>query len=246
MLLISAVKDSLPGAFLLLVVLAVGAVELGAWCYRRRSQRSAPDDEGLLMDGVVGPSLGLFALMVAFTFGQALDLESQTYSDLVQVKLAATHLHDMAELLPEEVRSEMEPIAASYSRTLRTAITSNELDAALPELRGAELRLRRLVGSVDGPGADVVSARVDDIATAVNQLFVDSAQRVPATVFAVQTLYYIACFVMLGYQSSEKQLDKGGRLFLLGLALLFAVVMLMAMNIGRPGLNAMLFDPLPL
>lgn len=246
MLLISAVKDSLPGAFLLLVLLAVGAVELGAWCYRRRSQRAAPDDEGLLMDGVVGPSLGLYALMVAFTFGQALALESQTYSDLVQVKLAATHLRAMTELLPDEARSEMEPITASYARTLRAAITSNQLDAALPELRGAELRLRRLVGPIDSPGGGVVAARIDDVSTAVNQLYVDSAQRVPATVFAVQTLYYIACFLMLGYKSSEKQLDKGGRVFLIGLALLFAVVMLMAMNIGRPGLNTMLFDPLPL
>ena len=50
---------------------------------------------------------------------------------------------------------------------------------------------------------------------------------------------------MLGHKSAEKQIGLGGQSFLVGLALLFIVVMLMAMNIGRPGLNTMLFDPLP-
>ena len=244
MLVVSAVNSSLVGAFLLLLALGVAGLALGSLWFRLRGHGSA-DDEDLLMDAAVGPSLGLFALMVAFTFGQALSLESATYADLVHTRLASSHLATMAKLLPGESQSQFEPAAADYVQQLTSAIKSNQLDRTLPAIRESELRLRRLVDQVDGPIGQVVSSSIDDLATAANQLYVDSAQRIPKTVFAVQTLYYFVCFVMLGHKSAEKQIGLGGQSFLVGLALLFIVVMLMAINIGRPGLNTMLFDPLP-
>ncbi len=244
MLVVSVVKSSLVGAFLLLLVLGVAGLALGTLWFRLQGHRPV-DDEGLLMDAAVGPSLGLFALMVAFTFGQALSLESATYADLVHTRLASSHLAAMAKLLPSESQRQTEEAATGYLQQLTSAIKSNQLDGTLPVIRQSELRLRRLVDQVDGPAGQVVSSGIDDLATAVNQLYVDSAQRIPTTVFAVQTLYYVVCFVMLGYKSAEKKLGLSGQGFLVGLALLFVVVMLMAMNIGRPGLNSMLFDPLP-
>lgn len=232
-------------AFVLLFLLGIVAFIVGSKAYRPgRSGEERPDD-GLVIDGVVGPVLGLFALMVAFTFGQALSLEASTYSDIVSAKLAVEQLTAVSPLLPEEPRGKFLGVVQDYSSRLNAAIAGNRLDLEGGVLKAKEVMMQRELLALDTNAKDVVLAELSGVSSAVRQLRVDSAQRIPSTVFGVQSLYYIVCFLLLGFKVAEHGIYRESRVFLAGLAGLFAVVMFMAINIGRPGLNPMFFDPLP-
>lgn len=246
MLLTTLIRTSPLAAFIGLVLLGVIATACGASLGHRNSSDGPREDDGLIIDGVVAPVLGLFALMVAFTFGQALTLESATYADTVSARLATTGLISTISLVPGRSGEDLAAQAQEYSRQLHAAIQENRLESAEAKLSAQELAMRRsLLALGDSQGKEMVTESLGMVSSAVRQLLIDSAQRIPATVFGVQSLYYAVCFVILGYKASEHRIYPQARLFIGGLAVLFSVVMFMAMNIGRPGLNQMLFDRLP-
>lgn len=245
MFIVNLVKVS-PALALILVVLAgVLAAMAGAKVFQLRAPAKTDGDDGLIIDGVMAPVLGLFALMVAFTFGQALSLESTTYSDIVSAKIAGRDVKAMATVLPDADRARLAGMLDSYTSQLDTAIASNRLDAASPTLLTAGVEMVRELSTLDAPGKDAVAEGLSGLLSAVRQLQIDSAQRIPTTVFGLQSLYYIVCFLLLGYKTAEHGIYSESRTFLIILSVLFAAVMFMALNIGRPGLNAMAFDPLP-
>ena len=245
MVLVQLVKGYPALTFLILVAGGLVAMWMGARAYQLRRVPSLAGADDLTIDGVMSPVLGLFALMVAFTFGQALSLESSTYSNIVSAKLAAQHLASMLVVIPAERRAPLEADVRAYTERLRAAIESNRLVEEGDALLEREAALTRTVAALDDAGKDAVSQSLTQLTAAVQQLQVNSAQRIPTTVFTLQSLYYVVCFALLGYKTAEHGSYTAARVFVGILALLFASVMFMAMNIGRPGLNSMLFDPLP-
>lgn len=233
-------------AFVALCAMGIMSLILGAAAFRLGKRNGTAGDDSLIMDGVVGPVLAMFALMVAFTFGQALTLESGTFSGLVSVRIASQELHASLASLAEPGRSRSTAAADAYLVRLQQAVTANNLDSASRELMNMEVEFRTLMNSLDEGGSrDLALERLGKLADSVRDLQINSAQRIPVTVLSVQSLYYVVCFLMLGYKAAEHGVHGEARLFLYGLAVLFAVVMFMAMNVGRPGLNPMFFDPLP-
>lgn len=245
MLLTNFMTVSPVGVFAAIFAMGLLAMWLGARLFRLRRPGAAKSDDGLIIDGVVAPVLGLFALLVAFTFGQALTLESSTYSGVVSTKLAARSLESALNLLPDEERGRIAPLAAAYFEDLTAAIDRNSLSGDMDRLLARDAALRKELARLQANGVDVLDNEVSGLTIAVGELFVNSAQRIPRTVFSIQSLYYCVCFLLLGYKTAEHGVYAESRVFIVGLALLFAMVMYMAMHIGRPGLNSMLFDPLP-
>lgn len=245
MLIATLVKTQPMVSFMLLLLLGVVSFVVGSKAYRRgRSGEERPDD-GLVIDGVVAPVLGLFALMVAFTFGQALSLEGATYADIVSAKLAVEQLAAVSVLLPDKSREAFLGLVQDYSSCLNAAIVGNRLDVEDNVLRAKEVSMRRELLALETNARDPVIEGLSEVSSAVRKLRVDSAQRIPSTVFGVQSLYYSVCFLLLGFKAAEHGIYLEARMFLASLAALFSVVMFMAMNVGRPGLNPMFFDPLP-
>ena len=245
MVIVQLLKFSQTLVLILMVASGVAAAMAGAKLFRIRDLQCSDADDSLIIDGVMVPVLGLYALMVAFTFGQALSLESTTYADILSAKIAVRDFKAMSAILPAADEQRLVPLLDSYAGQLETAIATNRLEAASPALLSNGVAMLGQVSSLDSSVKDAMNDGLSEVLSAARQLQVDSAQRIPTTVFALQSLYYIVCFLLLGYKTAEHGIYAESRTFLVILATLFAAVMFMAVNIGRPGLNAMLFDPLP-
>lgn len=231
-------------AFVGLALAGIVSAGIGAHLCQRRQGAVSHADDGLIIDGVITPILGLFALIVAFTFSQALSLESATYADVIATRFAIQHSSAAVAVLADADRGTLAPRLSAYVERYDNAVRSNSV-ANDDTLMRMEMEIQRDVAAADFPTKNTVQDSLNMLFAAVRQLRVDTARRVPTTVFALQSLYYFVAFFILGYKSAEHGLYAGGRIFVCSLACLFAVVMFMAMNVGRPGIHAMLFDAIP-
>jgi hypothetical protein len=249
MLLASAIVNHPVLTFVGLVLLGIVAAMLGVWVRGWRGGDRDYDD--LLTDMVVVPLLGLFALILAFTFSQALSLESDKHAATVSAKQASQRLLEMSVLLPEQPRARFVRLAGDYAATLFGAgILENNLEEIQGDLFEMELGIRQELRALASPTDteqhfDFVLESLDAMVDAVMELRVVSARRIPVTVFGVQSLYYIVSFVIIGYTLETRGVYRDSRFLLAGLTFLFVVIMFIAVHLGRPGIHSMLFDQSP-
>ena len=230
--------------FLLLVLGGALFAELGAVIVRRRMQRLGEDSE--MSDLVVAPVLGLFALVVAFTFGQAISVQSAKDDAVAALQHAAHRVTLAAAALPDDgaasVRADVAQWLQTTDRLSRTEALQDraEVDRTFLDLQAIAVRAEAAGAQAAG---EQLLATANALSEAHDALASAAAGSVPANVIALQSVYYLVSFFLTGYVVASKQSYGASRIGVVGLALLFSLVMYMVLNLGHPGLGGVVIAP---
>lgn len=235
-------------AFLGLVLAGALAAEAGARYVQRVAIRTEKVDDNLLSQIVVAPILGLFALLLAFTFGQAITLQEARVAAVLGAKHASAQVKSQAAMLPEAARDQLLLLVAQHDVQIQRQIggQSEPPDEWARTLQ----KMNKLVMATSKPGtsdlaADHLLTAVENIFNADNALQLAAASRIPLTVIALQLLYYILSFFLTGHLAAHKNAYARHRFAIITAAVLFAIPLYLVTNLGRPGLHALALDRLP-
>ena len=235
--------DAMPvwAIFLGTVALMLGAVELGRRVGARQKRHGASAGESNLAT-IVGATLGLFAFLLAFTFGAAAaryDARRQLVIDDANA-IGTTYLR--AELLPAEHRDEVR-------RLLRESVAARSPPGGPERLEEGEAPTERWQRSLWARA--VASAR--ESPTPVMALFIQTLNqmidvhserltvvvehRVPADIW--MGLYVVAgiAMMLMGYQVGVAGGSLPGGLVLLILAFAMVIVLIAALDRPSGGLS---------
>lgn len=234
-------------AFLAIVLAGVLAAEAGAHFGHRVAHTRTEGDDDLMSEIVVAPILGLFALLLAFTFGQAIELQETRVTAILGVKQATAQTKSQAAMLPQPVRDQFLLLLAQHQALLHQAIGRQALKTDEDDrLLGAMNQLVMLASKNGAP--DLVT---DHMLTAVETLFVShhaleraATSRIPKTVTSLQTLYYVMSFFLTAYIAASKGGYARHRFATIGAVVLFSIPLYLVIYLSRPGLAALFLDPL--
>lgn len=115
---------------ILAVLLLIGAAEAGA-VLARWHQAKDPEHADRFVSTLGAPTIGLLALMIAFTFAMALTRYEARVSEVVEAATAIEKAALRGRMLPEPYRSEVAPLIREYL-TLR--IAHGRAQIASPEM----------------------------------------------------------------------------------------------------------------
>lgn len=234
-------------AFLAIILAGVLAAEAGARYGQRVAHTRTDGDDDLMSEIVVAPILGLFALLLAFTFGQAIELQETRVAAILGVKQATAQTKAQAALLPEPVRDQFLLLLAQHQVLLHQEIGGQALKIGADDsLLGA---MNQLVMTASKNGApDLVT---DHMLTAVETLFgahhaleQAATSSIPKTVTSLQLLYYVMSFFLTAYIAASKGAYARHRFATIGAVVLFSIPLHLVIHLGRPGLAALFLDPL--
>ncbi len=103
---------------LIIVALALLALEAGRWLGKRRSSHAAEENKATI-NAAVGSTLGLLAFLLAFTFGMAATRYDNRKEIVLQEANAIGTTYLRADFLPPQARAETRDLLRQYL-TLRT------------------------------------------------------------------------------------------------------------------------------
>jgi len=217
-----------------LVFLEVGT-RIGQW------RRSADIDTQSAMGNVVGGTLGLLALLLAFTFGMAgsrFDLRKQLLVEQVN-NIGTTYLR--AEFLPEPHRSEVKALLREY-----VDIGAKIQDVAHDPAQ-FQTTLARIEAIHDSLWASAVAVVDKEGPNVINSLFIQSLNatidihgtrfafavlyRTPAPVWGI--LLFVSMIAMLAVGYSVALIGKRNIIADLVLAVSFSVVLTLIADLDR-------------
>lgn len=230
-------RDAPLWLILLLLFLIMGlARELGAW-ERRREERiarkeSSGTDEGYILTAV----LGLLALLVAFSFGMALN-RYETRRELVVTEanaLGAAYLRTAVLDDPGKLRGLMLRYAQdrlAYGE-VGPGAQAAERDAELlqPQIWAEAVRL--VAPSRETPLAGFVLTPLDQAFDAAAARKAELHARMPLVVLATLSVYFIAAAAVLGYAFSRAQARH--RVASFALFGLFVLALGVILDLDRP------------
>jgi len=237
-------------AFIVIVVSGLAMAEVGASVAVRVRERSAGGrnaDSDVIFETVIAPVLGLFALVMAFTLGSALQLNDARGNARDEQREVVRQLQSLQVLVPAHLREGYQTTTDAYAAAAdRYAATASDSDAAHTTV--ALANLRAFVVAVDGAGAvrgaDQLMDTLKALSKADRDLVVAARGRIPVTVLSMQSVYYLVSFFLVGYIMAVRDHYAPYRWGVAGTVLLFAMVLMIVINLGRPGLRGLLLDPL--
>lgn len=218
------------------IVFSLVSFEIG---YRiaRYNQRYSEQEKESPVIGMVGATLALLALMLAFTFG----LASSRFEDRRQVVLSeanaigTTYLR--AGMLPEPMRTETQRLLREYTDVRLESVQPGKLQYAIS--RSEELH-NRLWSQAE--------AAAEKDRSAVTALFIESLNemidlhatrmmaslrsRVPAPIWIVLILLSLLAMGMIGYH--EALTNSRRSIVVLALILGFSAVLYLIVDLDRP------------
>jgi len=215
------------------------AREVGAWCHRllsRRKEEGESSDEGHILSAV----LGLLALLLAFTFGPALD-HYEKRRELVVTEanaLGTAYLRTGVLDQPEELRSLMrsytqQRLAYGHqwgAAAAETAGKADQLQARIWEMAVAAVRPQRTT-----PMAPILLQPLNDAFDAASARKAALAARLPASVMAALSLYAIGAAGMLGYAVTAAGGRHRGASLVLFVLLTLAMELILDLDRPRSG-----------
>jgi len=221
----------------LTVAIALVAVEFGYRFARYRQGRSEGEKE-VNVGGMVGATLGLFAFMLAFTFGFA----SSRYQDRRQLVLSeanaigTTYLR--TSLIPEPMRTDAKRLLGEYVDVRLEGVNPGQFEQGMIKSE----QLQRSLWST-------AMAAVEKERTPMTSLFVQSLNqvidlhaqrvqagvrsRVPGVIWIVLYLLAVLTMLMMGYQTGLAGARRS--LAVIGLVLGFSSVLFLIADLDRPG-----------
>jgi Protein of unknown function (DUF4239) len=220
------------------VGLALLSVELGYRFARNRQLRS-PEEKDSQVGGMVGPTLGLLAFMLAFTFGLAgARFEDRRQSVLNETNAIGTTYLRTA-MLPEPMRTEARNLLRQYVDVRLEAVQQpGKLEQAIA--RSEELQTRlwlQAVAATEKERSPMTSLFVQSTNQVIDlhaaRLMAGLQSRVPAVIWIVLYLLGFLSMVMLGYNTG---MTSGKRsIAVIALILGFSLVLVLIADLDRPG-----------
>jgi hypothetical protein len=251
----SHVLDQLPleALFVLIILLMVFSIEIG-FRIGRRPQIVPAKAQHSQVRAIMGAALGLTAFMLAFTFATA----QSHYETRVQAMLMETRMANdaflQAEFMPEPDRSEARSLLRQYvvdRLAIHDLARQGRMEEVVPlvaraeELHGAlwELAAKRTrIGTAEGESP---LARDPFMQSVIGLMDMHSARVEASMLNRIHyviwvTLYFTGFLAMMitGYQAGL--VGKRSPFATVGLALIFATVMMLITDLDRPFMS--LFD----
>ncbi len=192
---------------------------------------------------LMGATLGLLAFMLAFTFASAQNHFEQRIQLQIDEAMLAKKAFMRADLADEPSRSELREHLLEYAELrvrLKQIIQAGDAERTASEIqRSEEIQLALWASARNGNGA-YIGADTSRIADMVTELMAMQAQRLHAALvnripFVIWiTLYFTATMAMIvvGYQAGLTERRSPVATF--SLALAFAAVMVLIMDLDRP------------
>jgi hypothetical protein len=235
-----ALLDYLPlwALYVATVAFVLLSIELGYQLGRRRIRRTEPEKESSVGE-MVGASLGLLALLLAFTFGLAasrFETRRQVFLDEVNA-IGTAYLR--AALLPETDRTETRELLREYVDVRLESIRSGKIKEAIRRSEGLQAALWGKAVSLGqkSPASIVVGLFIQSsnelIDLQTKRVAAGLHSRIPNVIWLVLYTIMILAMAEMGYHSGLA--GKRRPLAIPAVALAFAAVMLLIADLDRPG-----------
>ena len=213
------------------------AAELGYRLGLIRNRRAAHEKEPTV-GGIVAAELGLFAFLLAFTFGLAgsrFEARRETLLDEANA-IGTTYLR--AKMLPEPQRTEAQKLLREYVDVRLAAVQNGELEHGTrrsTEIQDQLWNAATIVAEKDARSIPIglyIQSLNSVIDLHAKRMLVAFGSRIPVTVWLVLFAVAILSFGSMGYQSGLTGARRSP--VTLPMAFAFAVVMWMVVDLDRP------------
>jgi hypothetical protein len=223
--------------FPLTVLIALLSVELGYRVARYRKSRSDEEPEAPV-GGMVGATLGLFAFMLAFTFG----LAGSRFEDRRQILLSESNAigttYLRAAMLPDPMRAEIRSRLREYVDVRLEGVQPEKLAQSISKAEELhELLWSQAVAATEKDRSAVTALFVNSLNEVIDlhaqRLMAGLRSRIPAAIWIVLYLLAILSMAAVGYH--EGLSGKRRSLAVATLVLGFSAVLFLIADLDRPG-----------
>jgi hypothetical protein len=230
-------KEAPLWSVLLALFLVMGlARELGAWARRREGRiargEGVATDEGYILTAV----LGLLALLVAFSFGMALNRFEARRQLVVTEANALGSAFERTALLDDPAR--LRRLMLQYGEA-RLAYGEVGAGAHTAELAADRLRpqiwaeaVRQVAPSRETPLAGFLLSPLDQAFDAASARKAEIEARMPFVVLVILSVYFVAAAAVLGYASAHAEARH--RVASFALFGLFTLALGVILDLDRP------------
>ena len=212
------------------------SVELG---YRlaRYLQRESQQEKEAPVGGMVGATLALLALMLAFTFG----LAGSRFEERRQVVLSEANAigtaYLRAALLPEPMRTETQQLFREYVDVRLEAVNPDKLSYAITKSEELQNRLwSQAVAASEKDSSPITALFVQSLNEVIDlhavRMLAALRSRVPAAIWIVLFLLSFLSMAMMGYH--EALTNSKRSIAVLALILGFSSVLFLIVDLDRP------------
>ena len=213
------------------------AAEVGHRLGRIRFRQSGHEKEPTV-GGIVAAELGLLAFLLAFTFGLAASFFEARRAAMLEETNAIGTTYLRAKILQEPQRSEAQKLLREYVDVRLTAAQENKLESGVR--RSSEIHHQLWTSVAAAAAKDPRSIPLGLYIQSLNELidlhtkrlFAVTGSRIPAVVWLVLFTVAMLSFGSMGYNSGLTGAARSPMVF--PLALTFAVVMWMVVDLDRP------------
>ncbi|HZN01277.1 MAG TPA: hypothetical protein VFB70_17880 [Pyrinomonadaceae bacterium] len=236
---VTGLLDPLPlwAIFVLSVGIALLSVEVGYRVARNRQQHGS-EEQASLVGGMVGPTLGLLAFMLAFTFG----LAGSRFEDRRQVMLSEANAvgtaYLRAKLLPEPMRTDAQNLLREYVDVRLEAVQPGKLDQALVKSEELHNKLWSVaMATAEKERSAITSIFIQSLNEVIDlhaeRVMAGLRSRVPAIIWIVLYVLAILAMGMMGYHTGLANSKRS--LAVIALILGFSSVLFLIADLDRPG-----------
>ncbi len=231
--------DPLPlwTLFPIAVVIAFVSVEVGYHIARYRIKKNTGEAEAP-PTGMVGPTLGLLAFMLAFTFGLAgTRFEARRQLVLEESNSIGT-AYLRASLLPEPTRGEAQSLLRNYVEVRLEGTDPNKVEEAITKSEDIQARLWSIASAFAEKERTVMTSLFLTSLTTVaevhaKRLAVSVWSRVPSAIWIVLYTLLVLGMASVGYQSGMASKKRSVATVMLVLG--FSSVLYLIADLDRPG-----------
>jgi hypothetical protein len=224
--------------FLTTIAVILLSVEAGYLMGNYRRKRSEQEKEAPV-GAMVGAALGLLAFMLAFTFGMAtsrFDASRQVLLDEANA-IGTTYLR--AGLFAEPYRSEIRKLLREYVNVRLEGVNLNKYEEAVRKSEDLHAHLWAQATSLveTDPNSFIVGLFIqslnDTIDLHAKRVTVGLGRRIPVTIWIVLFIMTALSLAAMGYHAGLSGTRRS--LAILPIALSFALVILLIVDLDRPG-----------
>lgn len=221
----------------LTVALALAAVELG-YRFARYRQRRSDGEKEVNVGGMVGATLGLFAFMLAFTFGFA----SSRYQDRRQLVLSESNAigttYLRTAMIPEPMRADAKRLLRDYVDVRLEAVKPGQFQQGMAKSEELQKQLwSTAVAAVEKERTPMTSLFVQSLNQVIDlhsqRVMAGTRSRVPVVIWIVLYLLAILTMLMMGYQTGLAGTRRS--IAVIALILGFSSVLFLIADLDRPG-----------
>jgi hypothetical protein len=234
----SGLLDIIPLWLILPLTIGISllSVEFGyrVVLYRRKE---AQEEKEAPISGMVGATLALLALMLAFTFS----LAGSRFEDRRQVLLSEANAigtaYLRASMLPEPMRTESRNLLREYTDSRLEAVQAGKLTQAIAKSEDLHNRLwAQAVAVTEKDRSPITAIYIQSLNDVIDlhatRMMAALRSRVPAPIWVVLFLLSFLSMAMIGYHEALSNSRRS--LVVIALILGFSTVLFLIVDLDRP------------